>query len=203
MPWFLWLEQKVSIANCHLIHSRLDDYIPFCEYFIVPYLLWFAYIAGGSLFLLVASREDFYRTSAYLFIGMSISLFICTIYPNGQSMRVPVDPDGNIFMRIVNILYHADTDTNVFPSIHVFNSIGMHLSLIRNETFRKRRFLVLGSGTLMVLICASTVLLKQHSIIDVFGGIGLAVIMNVLVYKIDYRYLFHSDYQKKKEKTII
>ena len=27
-----------------MIHSPLDDYIPFVEYFIVPYLLWFGFV---------------------------------------------------------------------------------------------------------------------------------------------------------------
>ena len=40
MPWFTYLERHVTAAF-YLIHSPLDDYIPFVEYFIVPYLLWF------------------------------------------------------------------------------------------------------------------------------------------------------------------
>ena len=44
MPWFLYLENHVS-KDYYLIHSPLDDYIPFIEYFIVPYLLWFVFIA--------------------------------------------------------------------------------------------------------------------------------------------------------------
>ena len=40
MPWFCYLE-KHRFSHYYLIHSPLDDYIPFVEYFIVPYLLWF------------------------------------------------------------------------------------------------------------------------------------------------------------------
>ena len=43
-PWFTDLERHVT-DNYFVIHSIFDDYIPFCEYFIIPYLLWFAYIA--------------------------------------------------------------------------------------------------------------------------------------------------------------
>ena len=43
-PWFTYLERHVT-DNYFVIHSIFDDYIPFCEYFIIPYLLWFAYIA--------------------------------------------------------------------------------------------------------------------------------------------------------------
>ena len=42
-PWFTYLERHVT-DNYFVIHSIFDDYIPFCEYFIIPYLLWFAYM---------------------------------------------------------------------------------------------------------------------------------------------------------------
>ena len=41
MPWFVYLEGRTDV-HYFLIHSPIDDYIPFIEYFIVPYLLWFA-----------------------------------------------------------------------------------------------------------------------------------------------------------------
>ena len=41
--WFSHLERTVK--HYKLIHVALDDRIPFCEVFIVPYLLWFLYVA--------------------------------------------------------------------------------------------------------------------------------------------------------------
>ena len=38
LPWFAYLERTVT-TKFHVIHVPLDDKIPFCEYFIVPYLL--------------------------------------------------------------------------------------------------------------------------------------------------------------------
>lgn len=43
MPWFAYLEKHVT-RNYHVIHSVFDDKIPFVEYFVVPYLLWFVFI---------------------------------------------------------------------------------------------------------------------------------------------------------------
>ena len=37
-PWFFWLEQR-HVSGYHLIYASLDRKIPFCEYFIIPYLL--------------------------------------------------------------------------------------------------------------------------------------------------------------------
>ena len=41
MIWFSYLEKTVT-TRFHVIHVALDDYIPFCEYFDIPYFLWFA-----------------------------------------------------------------------------------------------------------------------------------------------------------------
>ena len=46
LPWFGYLEENVT-THFHVIHVALDDKIPFCEYFIIPYMLWFAYVAWG------------------------------------------------------------------------------------------------------------------------------------------------------------
>ena len=45
-PWFMYLEQKVSIDSTYsVIHSKLDDLIPFVEVFVIPYIFWFAFVA--------------------------------------------------------------------------------------------------------------------------------------------------------------
>ena len=43
MPWFLLLEHHVT-TNYYVIQTRLDEQIPFIEYFIIPYLLWFVFV---------------------------------------------------------------------------------------------------------------------------------------------------------------
>ncbi|MBE5921515.1 MAG: phosphatase PAP2 family protein [Lachnospiraceae bacterium] len=184
MTWFLLLEEYVT--TYHVVYSPLDDYIPFCEYFIIPYFLWFLYVPLVVGFLLFNSKEDFYKTSAFLFIGMSICLLICTIWPNGQNLRVDINPDKNIFCAIISVLYKTDTHTNVFPSIHVFNSIAVHIAVTKNETLKKYKVIQYSSAILMVLICMATVFLKQHSVLDIVGGVALAMIMYCFVYRFDY-----------------
>ena len=46
LPWFMHLEKTVT-SNYHIMHSSLDDMIPFNEYFVIPYLLWFAYVTAA------------------------------------------------------------------------------------------------------------------------------------------------------------
>ncbi len=63
MPWFMYLEKHITAdSEYHVIHSVLDDKIPFVEYFIVPYLLWFVFIAAVFLYFFFTDVEGFYKS---------------------------------------------------------------------------------------------------------------------------------------------
>lgn len=187
IPWFMYLEKTIT-ANYHVMHVNLDNLIPFNEYFIVPYLLWFAYVAGMIMYLFFTSKEDYYRLCTFLFTGMTISLMICTIFPNGTDFRPVIDPSKNLFSAVVAKLYSTDTCTNVFPSIHVFNSIGVHIAVMHSEALKKHCLVRRSSFFLMIAICLATVFLKQHSIIDGFGSIVMAYFIYQFVYANDYAF---------------
>ncbi|NLZ83100.1 MAG: phosphatase PAP2 family protein [Clostridiales bacterium] len=183
MIWFTYLEKTIT-TKFTPVYSKLDDLIPFAEIFIVPYLLWFLYIFVTVIYFFLTSKTDFYKYCAYLFIGMTICLAIFTIWPNGHYLRVNLNSLGrsNIFIDMLAKIYHIDTATNVFPSIHVFNSIGAFIAIIKNEKLNKIRWVRWSALILTVSISMSTVFLKQHSILDVFGGVALGLIMYVLIY---------------------
>ncbi len=199
LPWFMWLENTVTpMSDYTNIHIPLDDMIPFCEYFIVPYVLWFAFVPLSLLFLILTSKEEYYKASIYLYGGMSICLLICTLWPNGQDLRIEnLDPSKNIFTAIIYNIYQADTNTNVFPSIHCFNSSAVFMTLVHSKQIKgkKRMPILIFCGVLAVCIVLSTFFLKQHSIVDSIGGVALAAIMYPLIYCVNWKSVF----AKKKE----
>lgn len=181
--WFFALEKAVT-SKYTPIHLRIDDYIPFNEWFVIPYCLWFAYIFISVAYFFLTSKDDFYKCTAFLFIGMTICLLIYTVWPNGQNLRPDLTRLGrdNPLIRIVAHFYATDTPTNVCPSIHVFNSIGVHIAIHRSEALKKHKWLQVSSFVLMLLICLSTMFLKQHSAFDVIAAAGLSLIMYIAVY---------------------
>ena len=185
MPWFMWLESRANMPY-HVIHVRLDDMIPFVEYFIVPYLLWFVYVAAVFVYLFFKSRREFYQYCIFLFTGMTLFLIVSTLYPNGHLLRPNTFARNNIFTFAVQILYQADTATNIFPSLHVYNSIAAHRAVANSETLTGNRLIRGGSFVLMVSIILATMFLKQHSVLDVISGILLGLVMEQLVYRTDY-----------------
>ena len=198
MIWFTWLERKVTPDSDYTnIHVYVDDLIPFCEWFVIPYVLWFVYIAGVMAFILFTSRKEFYEASAYMFIGMSMCLFICTIWPNGQNLRIDEFSRDNVCTWIMKIVYSTDTSTNVFPSIHAYNSIGATILVYKSKILSKYNWLKISSLILSALIVMSTVFLKQHSIMDVFGALILAALMYIPVYCVDWTKV-RVDMKKKK-----
>ncbi|TAH66482.1 MAG: phosphatase PAP2 family protein [Anaerolineaceae bacterium] len=186
MIWFTYLERTVT-TDFTPVHSILDKYIPFMEIFVIPYFLWFLFIFVTVAYFFLTSRQEFYRCCAFLFIGMTICLIIYTIWPNGHYLRENLNTLGrsNIFTRMIGRLYSFDTATNVFPSIHVYNSIGAMIAIRKSERLRNIKWLQISTLILTVLICMSTVFLKQHSILDIFGGIILSIIMYVFIYMPD------------------
>lgn len=184
--WFFLLEQYRNPILT--VHSSLDDKIPFCEYFIVPYILWFFYIGITFLYFLKKERESFYGVCRYMFTGMIICLIIYTIIPTGLELRPELTND-NIFSKMVALIYSVDTSTNVCPSIHVFNSIAVNTVIQHSEVFKHKRLVHFGSYVLAIAICMSTVLLKQHSIIDVFWG----CVLGIALYPLSYRSMYDRE----------
>ena len=180
-PWFHYLERTVT-NRFHEIHMAVDDKIPFIEFFIIPYFLWFAYVAGAVLYFFFKNKDEYFKLCAFLFMGMTVFLIISTVYPNGHYLRPTTFERNNIFVDMVKALYQTDTPTNLFPSIHVYNSIGVNIAVWHCENFKKNRPIRYGSAILMISIILSTMFLKQHSVFDVITGIAFSLFMYTIVY---------------------
>lgn len=173
---FGYLEQK-PVHGFHVIDTVFDSHIPFCEYFIVPYLLWFPYQVVTVLYFIFINKnkKEYYQLILNMMMGMTIFLIVSYIYPNVLHLRPSEFPRENVFTDMVRWLYRTDTPTNVLPSIHVFNSLAVHMSLTNCEALRDYKGVRYGSLVLTLLIILSTMFLKQHSVIDVCCGATLAL----------------------------
>lgn len=179
---FYLLENRDVQVN--IIHTVLDDRIPFCEYFIIPYLAWFVYVAVVSYYFIFVCKDHKERDKLIysLCTGMFVFLVVSVIYPNGHNLRPELV--GNEFcIELVKVLYRLDTATNILPSLHVFCTIVCSIALVRQEELRKKKGFVAGIVILSMLIVLSTMFLKQHSIVDVMSAMLLNVGCYLLFYK--------------------
>ena len=181
ITWFSIIE-KHRFSHYAVIHTVIDDKIPFVEAFIVPYYLWFFYVSLTLLFFLVTlDVEEYYKNFFFLITGMTLFLLISTFFPNMHHLRPIVMPRDNIFTSLVQIIYRKDTATNLWPSIHVYNSIGTMIAVLRSK--RMKMPLKIASDILGVLIILSTMFVKQHSAYDVVTAILMAVFFYIFYYR--------------------
>jgi len=73
--------------------------------------------------------------------------------------------------------------------MHVYVSVALHICLCKDEKLARYKLLKYSSLVLCLLISASTVLIKQHSIIDVFAAFALVPIMYCLAYVLKHQRL--------------
>lgn len=177
----------------HVISTPIDRAVPFNEWFIIFYYLWFPFIAFTFSYLFFRNKKEYLKMMSFLYAGMALFICISFVFPNGLDLRPAAVTESNIAGVLTNALYAIDTPTNVLPSIHIYNSVGMTLALWQSDSHRNIK---IGALVLSVLIILSTFFLKQHGIIDAMAAFGLSYVMYVIIYKHDV-YLLKSVEEKQ------
>lgn len=185
--WFGYCEKTIT-SHYTIVHSSVDDYIPFIKQFIIPYLSWFPYIGFGLLYSGIVYKKEYYRLCTFMFTGMAICYVIFMVCPNGLNMR-PAITQHDILSRLVAYIYRVDTPANVTPSIHILNSIGVNTALVNCARLKKRKKLIWISNIWMILICMSTLFVKQHSVIDVLWAIVLSAVLYIAIFAVPKVYI--------------
>lgn len=177
-----YLAERGNLTSIYFpMHCALDDKIPFCEWFLIPYLFWFVFLAGMHLYLLlfdVPLFEDFMR---YIIITYSAGLIIFFLFPTCQYLRPSVFPRDNILTQMLASFYAFDTSTNVCPSLHVVGSLAVTFAGWRCKKLQSMGW-KLFFGIAGVLVSISTVFVKQHSAIDLAAGLIICVLAYPLIY---------------------
>ena len=161
-------------AEHYIISCPLDQYIPFNQYMIIPYAIWYGWFPGWLLFFLLNSREEFKRLAVVMFSGMTIALCIYVIWPNGIDLREPIT-GTDVCSRMLTWIRNVDTPYGVCPSIHISTitaiALVIHDSKLPIFTDTAKAYCVV----IALMITYATMATKQHSIVDVIAGAALSV----------------------------
>ena len=178
--------------NYYPVEMQLDAAIPFCEFFIVPYHLWFFCLVGIHIYTLYHDIPSFRKLMYFIMITYSLTILTYIFFPTQQLLRPdPAEFERqNIFTYFVEHLYVFDTNTNVCPSLHVIGSMATLFTAWNSKHFATV-FWRITLTILAVFICASTVFLKQHSILDIYIAFGYCAFAYPFAYLL-------PDYLKKK-----
>lgn len=173
LTWFYILERTV-VTDYWVSYLPLDDLIPFVPQFVFAYCAWYFYLLIPGLYLLLRDVAAFKRFMWFFMISFTICLLTCTVFPNGQNLR-PTDLTPDTFSkRLILAIYSADTNTNVLPSMHIVGTAAVVYGAWHSRTLRRPWWFV-PIVVLGILICASTVCIKQHSVLDILTGLLVCV----------------------------
>ncbi|HPS40290.1 MAG TPA: phosphatase PAP2 family protein [Candidatus Cloacimonadota bacterium] len=169
---WIWLFAKVGFFASRLspvdLTCRLDAGIPF-----LPQSIWiyfFCYIYPGAVYLLATDWHIVNQTLLSIALASLTGFNIHLLYPtNFAKPRL-----GTSFSeRVLGIIHRKDFPPGAlkFPSLHVAIAWLICFSLIRQPIAKAWKAASISTTLGIVL---ATLFTKQHILIDVLGGTGLA-----------------------------
>ncbi len=173
-------ENLIPNEKCFPVHSVLDDIIPFCEYFVIPYVFWYLLIVISLLYFALYNTKGFRQLQTYIIITQAAAMLCYITFPTRQDLRPAEFENSNIFTAMVGFLYTFDTPTGVCPSLHVAYSMGIASTWVKEKGVSKwwKAFVVFA----VIMICLSTMFIKQHSAVDFFAAMPVCILAEVLVF---------------------
>ena len=186
LGWFLYFvlyfltENLIPAENCHVIHSPLDDRIPFCEFFVLFYVGWYGLIVGSLGYFLFYNVDSFKKLQTYIITVQLLATAVYVLYPSRQELRPDVFPRENLLTNFLEVIYAIDTPTGVFPSLHVAISLGIASTWLREKHVKSW---IRGAVAAFCLgVCASVAFVKQHSVLDIFAAVPICLIAEWFVF---------------------
>ena len=166
---------KVIAANwTHYSPALLiDDYIPFIAVFIIPYVLCYAHWATNLVLSAHTGEKRFKAFSTAVIISQIICGILFLVYPTTINRPEIGHLDG-IVGFLMNFIYSSDTPVNLFPSMHCLFSWFCWIAVRNCKNVPK--WYQIASFLFGIVVCMSTVAIKQHFFVDIIAGIALAEI---------------------------
>ena len=188
-----WLSQALGTVawafECKI--APIDDLFPVVPCFSVVYIV-FSYLfwISGPVAASLTKRRNFANyiiglTLAYG-VGLLFFIFMPTYMDRTKEGLMAVAERPGFFNALLTWVYSADGSErafNLFPSYHCMISAYCYLG-VRKQPEIPKGYQVFCIA-MALLIFASTLYTKQHYIIDVFGGVGIAVACYALVEKLN------------------
>ena len=164
----------------------IDGAIPFVPFFSILYVLAFAQWGAGIVLIAREEREICRRVMAGEIIAKLICMALFIILPTTM-VRAEI-PSNDVFSGIMKFIYKIDAPNNLFPSIHCMESWTCFCAARRMK--RTGKGYLYFSLVFSLLVCASTVLVKQHVAVDIAAGILVAEIGQYIARKLSAERVF-------------
>lgn len=162
--------------GAHSLITDIDQGIPFIKIFILPYVTWYIFMFLTLCYLCFKDRATYYKTLIALDTGLSACYLVYFFYQT--TVPRPELTGKDVLTEMVSFVYNLDRPFNCFPSIHALTSYLMMKAIGNSCTKNTTNYFTVNG--IAVLIIASTLLVKQHVILDVLS----AILLGEMVFKL-------------------
>ncbi len=178
---FFLTENLIPAERCWVAYIPLDDLIPFCEWFLIAYVSWYGLIVFSLGYFLLYDIDSFKRLSKFIMFTQAFAMVMYILFPSRQDLRPTEFANDNFLTQAMGLLYKYDTNTGVCPSLHVGYSLGIASVWLK----RKASGWIWKSSVVIwvILICLSTMFIKQHSALDALVAIPMCMLAEGFVYR--------------------
>lgn len=157
-----------------------DRFVPMIPVFLVPYCLYYLilplpFVAAYRKDKASKSRDNLFVVGATFFVASTICNAIFILFPT-EILRPPVVGSG-VFAQLLDFLHTHDGTVALLPSGHVTYSLTAALTVTHLD-----RKLAKAVWPAALFVLPSTVLIKQHYIVDILGGIIVALLVYLVVF---------------------
>lgn len=190
---FFLTEKLIPVEKCHPVWCKLDDVIPFNELFVIPYVGWYLLIVVSLGYLLLYNVENFKGLQTFIMVTQAIAIVVYIVWPSRQDLRPAEFPRENVLTWIMGLIYSADTNTGVCPSLHVAFSLGIASAWLKEKS--AAWYVKLFVVVFVILVCLSVSFTKQHSVVDFFAAIPVCLVAEIVAYG--------KYYKKKRVKEVV
>ena len=174
-------ENFIPPELCYPVHCRLDDLIPFNEFFLIFYVSWYVLIVISLGYFLLYDVQSFKSLQTYIIITQAVAMTIYILLPSRQDLRPETFSRDNFLTRLMAFIYTVDTSTGVCPSLHVAYSLGIASTWLKKKD--ASRAVKVFITVLVFFICISVAFVKQHSVVDIFAAIPVGILAEFLVFR--------------------
>lgn len=168
VPFYIFIAARVKQGPVHIPEIALDRMLAVRPEWALVYGAMYLFLILLPIFA-IRDDEHLRRTVAAYLLCWITAYVVFLAWPTAASRPTRVDGDGFVIWAL-RALYSFDPPYNCFPSLHVAHSFVSALAMYR---LHQR----LGAVSLVAatLVAISTLFTKQHYVLDVIAGAGLAL----------------------------
>lgn len=178
-------ENLIPAEECYPVWCKLDDIIPFNEFFVIFYVGWYVLIVLSLGYFLLYSVESFKGLQTYIMVTQALAMVCYIAFPTRQDLRPEAFERDNILTWIMGIIYQFDTNTGVCPSLHVAYSIGIASAWLKEKS--AAWYVKLAVTVFVMGVCLSVAFTKQHSVVDIFAALPVCLVAEGVAFRKYYK----------------